>query len=353
MAGKYYVSEYEEEDNMNKHAMSEEEYGEDEQNEVFIEIEKLQENGINIADINKLKMNGIATIKAVVMTSTRNMAKIKGFSEMKIEKIKEAAEKLIPSSFFTGKEIEHMRKTILRISTGSTQLDQLLGGGVQSMSITEAFGEFRTGKTQLSHTLCVTCQLPTSQGGACGKAAYIDTEGTFRPERIKSIAERFNIDPETTLENISVARAYNSEHQMSLLNNLVGRLCDEKQYRVVIVDSIIALFRTDYSGRGELAERQQKLNIMMSKLTRISEEFNVAIFITNQICSDPGAGFSLVPDPKKPIGGHILAHASTTRLYLKKGRGENRICKIYDSPDMPEAEAMYQISTGGIVDSDE
>lgn len=284
------------------------------------------------------------------MTSSRNIAKIKGFSEMKIEKIKEAAERLIPTSFMTGREIDVMRQRVIKISTGSSQLDKLIGGGVQSMSITEAFGEFRTGKTQLSHTLCVTSQLPLSLGGGSGKAAYIDTEGTFRPERIKSIAERFNLDPETALDNISVARAYNSEHQMMLLNHLVARLCEEKQYRLVVVDSIIALFRTDYSGRGELAERQQKLNAMMSRLTRISEEFNVAIFITNQICSDPGAGFTLVPDPKKPIGGHILAHASTTRLYLKKGRGEARICKIYDSPDMPEAEAIYQISNGGIAD---
>ncbi|KNC98933.1 meiotic recombinase Dmc1 [Spizellomyces punctatus DAOM BR117] len=304
-----------------------------------MEVEKLQDAGINSADIQKLKGNGITTVRAVQMTTCRNLAKIKGLSEAKIEKMKEAANKLLPCSFMTGTELESKRKSVVRISTGCKEFDTLLGGGVQTMSITEAFGEFRTGKTQLSHTLCVMAQLPTSMGGGNGKAAFIDTEGTFRPERIKAIATRFGVDGEAALDNIAVARAHNSEHQMELLNHLAARLCEERQYRLVVIDSIIALFRTDYSGRGELAERQQRLNQMMAKLMRIAEEFNVAIFITNQMCADPGAGLTFVADPKKPIGGHVLAHASTTRLYLRKGRGETRICKIYDSPDVPESEA--------------
>ncbi|KAJ3327640.1 Meiotic recombination protein dmc1, partial [Kappamyces sp. JEL0680] len=140
------------------------------------------------------------------------------------------------------------------------------------MSVTEAFGEFRTGKTQLGHTLCVTVQLPVSMGGGNGKAAFIDTEGTFRPERIRAIAARFG---EIAVGNISYARAYNSEHQLELLNELCARLCEDKQYRLVVVDSIMtltqALFRTDYCGRGELADRQQKLGQMLAKLTRIAE----------------------------------------------------------------------------------
>ncbi|RKO82769.1 DNA recombination and repair protein Rad51 [Blyttiomyces helicus] len=185
------------------------------------------------------------------------------------------------------------------------------------------------------------------------QAAFIDTEGTFRPDRIKAIAARFNIDGEAVLDNICVARAHNSEHQMELLTELAARLCDDRQFRLIVVDSIIALYRTDYSGRGELAERQQKLNQMLAKLMRLAEEFNVAVFITNQMTADPGGGMTFVADPKKPIGGHVLAHASTTRLYLRKGRGETRICKIYDSPDVAEAEAVYQITQGGIADASE
>jgi meiotic recombination protein DMC1 len=226
--------------------------------------------------------------------------------------------------------------------------------------------------------LCVAAQLPVAQGGAGGKAAYIDTEGSFhtlmgfphyflasfvdhfssnsqgcfRPERLKQIAERFGLEGAQVCENVIYARAYNSEHQMELLTLLAARFAEEKgAYRLLVVDSIMALFRSDYCGRGELSERQQKLNAMLSRLLKLAEEFNLAVWITNQMSADPGAGMTFVADPKKPIGGHVLAHASTTRLSLRKGRGEQRVCKIYDSPDVPEAEAMYAIATGGIVDA--
>ncbi|KAJ3168390.1 Meiotic recombination protein dmc1 [Irineochytrium annulatum] len=306
------------------------------ENPDFMEIDKLQEVGINVSDISKLKSQGLQTVR--------------GMSEAKIEKIKEAAAKLINSGFVSGTDYALKRRFIIRISTGCKEFDKILGGGVESASITEAFGEFRTGKTQLAHTLCVVAQLPVAMGGANGKAAFIDTEGTFRDDRIRAIASRFGVDPEAALENILIARAFNSEHQMELLIEVAARMVDG-DFRLLVIDSIIALFRTDYSGRGELAERQQKLNLMLARLMRLADEFNIAVFITNQMSSDPGGGMTFVPDPKKPIGGHVLAHASTTRLYLRKGRGETRICKIYDSPSVPEAEAMYQISEGGIIDA--
>ncbi|KAL2917478.1 Meiotic recombination protein DMC1 [Polyrhizophydium stewartii] len=188
-------------------------------------------------------------------------------------------------------------------------------------------------------------------GGGNGKAAFIDTEGTFRPERIEAIAARFGLDPEATISNVMYARALNSEHQYELLNELAVRLCDDRQFRLIVIDSIMALFRTDFCGRGELAERQQKLGQMLARLTRLAEEFNVAVYLTNQMCADPGAMMTFNADPKKPIGGHVLAHASATRLYLKKGRGETRIVKLWDSPDMPDAEAVYEITPGGIGDA--
>jgi len=216
------------------------------------------------------------------------------------------------------------------------------------MSITEAFGEFRTGKTQISLTLCVTCQIPDASG-VTGKAAFIDTEGTFRPDRLRDIAARFGLDPEEVLDNVAYARAFNTEHQMELITMIAAKMAEEPgRYKLLVVDSIISLFRTDFSGRGELGERQQRLNQMLAKLIRISEEFNVAVFITNQMMADPAGGLTFVPDPKKPVGGHVLAHASATRIALRKGRNETRIAKIYDSPDLPEAEATYAITMGGI-----
>ncbi|OMJ21466.1 Meiotic recombination protein DMC1/LIM15-like protein [Smittium culicis] len=303
----------------------------------LISIEMLQKEGISSGDIQKIKAFGICTLKAIQMTTKKNLCKIKGISEAKVEKIKEIVAGILGSGFITATQFGELRACVVNISTGSKEFDKILGGGIQTMSITEAFGEFRTGKTQIAHTLCVTSQLPLQMGGGNGKAAYIDTEGTFRPDRIREIAERFGLDSSIVMNNIIYARAYNSEHQLDLLNE--------------VVDSIIALFRTDFTGRGELSERQQKLNTFLARLTRISEEFNVAVFITNQIQSDPGAGLTFVADPKKPVGGNILAHASTTRLSLRKGRGEQRVAKIYDSPDLPEAEAVYAIGGGGIIDA--
>ena len=171
--------------------------------------------------------------------------------------------------------------------------------------------------------------------GLQGKVAFVDTEGTFRPDRLKEIANRFSLDSSKVLDNVIFARAYNSDHQNELLTTLSAKFTEDGTYRMLIIDSVISLFRTDFVGRGELGERQQKLNVFLQRLMKLSEEFNVAVVITNQVTSDPGATMSFVSDPKKPIGGHVLAHASTTRIYLRKGREEVRIAKIYDSPDMP------------------
>ncbi|KAF7784057.1 hypothetical protein Agabi119p4_222 [Agaricus bisporus var. burnettii] len=259
-------------------------------------------------------------------------------SEAKVEKIKEAVHKILGSSFATGVEIQERRRRVHVISTGSKSVDAILG----------VYGEFRTGKTQLAHTMSVVTQLPPELGGAAGKVAYIDTEGTFRPDRIKAIADRFGVDGAVALENILYARAFNSEHQMELINECSLRFAEDKDYRLLIVDSIMALFRVDYSGRGELSERQQKLAQMLSKLTKLSEEYNIAILLTNQVQSDPGATMTFVAGGAlKPIGGHILSHASATRLFLRKGRAEERVAKLVDSPDRPESEASYKLDEGG------
>ncbi|XP_037133469.1 meiotic recombination protein DMC1/LIM15 homolog [Syngnathus acus] len=326
----------------------------DEQDLIFQDIDLLQQHGINMADIQKLKTVGICTVKGIQMMTRKALCNIKGLSEAKVEKIKEAAGKMLNHGFQTAFEYSVKRKIVFHITTGSQEFDKLLGGGMESMAITEAFGEFRTGKTQLSHTLCVTAQLPGENGYSGGKVIFIDTEHTFRPDRLRDIADRFNLDHNEVLDNVLYARAYTSEHQMKLLDFVAAKFHEEAGiFKLLIIDSIMALFRVDFSGRGELAERQQKLALMLSRLQKISEEYNVAVFVTNQMTADPGAGMTFQADPKKPIGGHILAHASTTRLSLRKGRAEMRIVKIFDSPNMPEKEASFAITAGGITDAKE
>ncbi|KAF7684466.1 DNA repair protein RAD51 like protein 1 [Astathelohania contejeani] len=318
-----------------------------------ISIEELKNAGISASDIAKLVEAGYNTVESLAFTPKKQIINIKGFSDAKADKLLKEAAKLIPMGFTTAAVYHEKRAQLQYITTGSSEFDKLLNGGIESGGITEVFGEFRTGKSQLCHTLAVTCQLDPEQGGAGGKALFIDTEGTFRPERCHAIAERFGLDPEQVLENISVARAYNSDHQSQLLVQAAAMM-SESNYALLIVDSATALYRTDFSGRGELGARQIHLGQFMRMLMRLADEFGIAVVITNQVVATvDGAASMFNADPKKPIGGNIMAHASTTRLYLRKGRGSVRICKIYDSPCLPESEAMFSITETGIADPEE
>lgn len=326
---------------------------EGEEAQVYTPIQRLEEGGIGMADIKKLIDAGFHTIEAVAYTPKKALLNIKGISEAKADKILAESLKFVPLGFTSAKEIFEQRQHIIHVTTGSKELDKLLAGGIETGSITEIFGEFRTGKSQLCHTMAITCQLPIEMGGGEGKCMYIDTEGTFRPERLQPIAERYGLDFESALENIAIARAYNSDHQNQLLMQ-ASALMSDSRYALLIVDSATALYRTDFSGRGELSARQMHLARFLRNLLRLADEFGVAVVITNQVVAQvDGAASMFNADPKKPIGGNIMAHASTTRLYLRKGRGETRICKIYDSPCLPESEAMFAILPDGIGDAED
>jgi len=311
-------------------------------------IEKLEKYGIASSDIKKLKDSGYYTVESVAYATKKSLSSVKGISEVKADKLLAEASKIVPMGFTTAATISHNRSEMIQITTGAKSLDKLLDGGIETGSITELFGEFRTGKTQLCHTLCVTCQLPLAQGGGEGKAMYIDTEGTFRPERLTAIAERFGLSSSDVLDNVAYARAYNSDHQSTLLMNASAMMA-ETRYALIVVDSATALYRTDYVGRGELAARQMHLARFLRSLMRLADEFGIAVVITNQVVADPGGGMFAGPQ-NKPIGGNIMAHASTTRLYLRKGAGDTRVCKIYDSPSLPENEEKFCIGLNGIED---
>lgn len=289
-------------------------------------------------------------MESVAYTPKKVLMTVKGISEGKADKILQEASKLVSMGFKTAAEVHMIRANIVYITTGSAELDRLLGGGIETGSITEIFGEFRTGKSQLCHTLAVNCQLPVDMGGAEAKCIYIDTEGTFRPERLIAVAERYNINGDSVLDNVATARAFNSDHQTQLLIKASAMMA-ESRYGLLIIDSATALYRTDFTGRGELAARQNHLARFLRLLLRLADEFGCAVVITNQVVAQvDGAASMFGGDQKKPIGGNILAHASTTRLYLRKGRGETRICKIYDSPCLPESEATFAINADGIGD---
>ncbi|HVC26618.1 MAG TPA: DNA repair and recombination protein RadA [Nitrososphaerales archaeon] len=202
--------------------------------------------------------------------------------------------------------------------------------------------------TQICHTLCAMVQLPTDQGGLDGGAVYIDTEGTFRPERLAQIAEARGMDPEAVLSKVMVARAYNSAHQELIAKDL-GRIIEKNTIKLVIVDSAVAHYRAEFLGRGTLAERQQRLNRFLHQLLRTAEIYNIAIILTNQVQSAPDSFFG---DPTRATGGHVVAHTSTYRIYLRKA-GKNRIARMVDSPYHPERDAVFMLDEKGVDDPPE
>ena len=233
-----------------------------------------------------------------------------------------------------------------RCTTGSKKLDEALGGGVETQALTEFIGEYGSGKTQICLMLSVTAQLPFEDGGLDGNVAFIDTEGTFMPERIYQIASAREMDPQTVANNILVARAYNSSHQCLLIDRLFT-LVPENNIKLVIIDSMISHFRGEYVGRESLADRQQKLNQYLHKLIRLSEAYNIAVILTNQVQANPTAFFG---DPNRPAGGNIMAHACTHRVFLRKGSKGIRIARVIDSPYLPEVPVRFMITDKGIED---
>ncbi|MCD6558056.1 MAG: DNA repair and recombination protein RadA [Candidatus Aenigmarchaeota archaeon] len=302
--------------------------------------------GVGPKAAEKLIEAGYTDFISIAAASAGEISAASDIGVQTAENIIQAAREKLKMGFKTAEEIAEKRKEIGKITTCSKNLDELLGGGIETQAITEVHGSFGSSKTQMAHQLAVSVQLPKEKGGLNGSCVYIDTEGTFRPERIIQMAEALGMDPKKTLKNIFVARAFNSDHQVVLVEK-AKEVIKEKKVKLLIVDSLTAHFRSDYTGRGELAPRQQKLNRHLHALQRIGDVYNVAIFVTNQVMARPDILFG---DPTKPIGGHVLAHAATFRIYLRKSKGTKRIARLIDSPYLPEGEAVFNLTTEGIRD---
>lgn len=304
--------------------------------------------GIGPAIAKKLSEAGYRSPEAVAVATPKELSTAADIGETTASRIIEAAREMLNIGFISAQEFLEQRKNISQITTGTKNLDQLLGGGIETRGITEFFGEFRTGKTQICHQLSVTVQLPEERGGLNGDAVYIDTEGTFRPERLVQIATRLELEPREVLKRVVYARAYNSDHQLYLSQNIDGIIEKGKNVKLIVVDSMVGYFRSEYIGRGMLAERQQKLNKHLHNLLRLAELYNLAIVVTNQVMAKPDAFFG---DPTAPVGGHIVAHNCTTRVYLRKSKGNQRIARLVDSPYLPESEILFVIDEAGVLDS--
>ncbi|MDY6764252.1 MAG: DNA repair and recombination protein RadA [Halobacteria archaeon] len=330
--------------------------------------------GVGSATADKLAEAGYNTVKSIAVASPNELSEASGIGDSTAAKIIRAArEEADIGGFETGSQLFERRKEIGKLKTLVPEIDELLGGGMETQSITELYGEFGSGKSQFTHQLAVNVQLPKEEGGLDGSAIFIDSEDTFRPERIAQMVRGLDNDVlevlldeeeiggsveddealdqliESVLDNIHVAKAFNSDHQILLAEKareIAEDLSDtDKPLRLVIVDSLTAHFRAEYVGRGNLAPRQQKLNKHMHDILRIANLNNAVAVVTNQVQSNPDAFFG---DPTKPVGGNILGHTSTFRIYIRKSKKDKRIVKLVDAPNLPDGEAVLRIKEEGL-----
>ena len=315
------------------------------------EIEDLPGVGPTTAD--KLREAGYTTVESIATISPVELAEVAEIGESTAKKLIRAAREVANvGGFKTGWDIFEQRKNVKKLKTLVPELDELLGGGMETQAITEMYGEFGSGKSQIAHQMAVNVQLPEDRGGLSGSALFIDTENTFRPERIEQMVNGLGGDLpplQEFLDHIHVARAHTSDHQMLMIDTareLANELrSTDRPVRIFIVDSLTAHFRAEYAGRGTLAPRQQKLNRHMHDLFRLCDEHNAIGLVTNQVMSNPAVFFG---DPTKPIGGHIVGHSATFRLYLRKSKGGKRIARLVDSPNLPEGEATFMVEQAGL-----
>lgn len=297
-------------------------------------------SGCGPATIDKLTDAGLGTLMSLAVSSPAEVSSAAGISESVARKLIKQAREGLKLGFEVAKDFARKRDKVQKIGTGCSNFDTILDGGFESGAITEVYGPFGSGKTQLAHLLVVRALIENPEN----KAIFLDTENTFRADRIKDFAKSNGLDPDNALERIFVARAYNSDHQILLADEIEKMLQTDNSYRVVVVDSLTSHFRAEYIGRGTLANRQQMLNKHMHQLLKLSDIYNMVVLVTNQVMSNPAQMFG---DPIKPIGGHIVGHNSTFRIYLRPGKAGSTYAKLVDSPNLPQTDCNFNVTKEG------
>ena len=279
--------------------------------------------GVGAATAEKLREAGYNTLMAVAVASPGELVETAGVGEAVARKMINTARNNLDMGFMSGDELLKKRADIIRVSTGSKAFDTMLNGGFESGGITECYGQFGSGKSALAHQLAINALDINEQGVPQCCSIWIDSENTFRPERIKEICENNKWDPMLILKNIKVVRAFNSDHQMMCAEKIEDLITKENlKVKLVIVDSLMTHFRSEFIGRGTLSDRQQKINKHMHVLMKVADTNNLCVYVTNQVMSKPDTFFG---DPTAAIGGNIVGHNCLTEDSLIQVQNGNII----------------------------
>jgi len=299
--------------------------------------------GVGPTTSQKLIDAGFDNLMSIAVSTPKEIVDVSGLTEVMARKIIKASRDNLNMGFISGNEVKIKRSNQNLISFGSKNIDGMMGGGLHPGAITEFYGSYGSGKTQLGHLLSVMVQKQYPEA----IVIYIDSENTFRNERIEHFAKGLKLDGEKVLENIRVAKAFNTDHQMLLVDKVEELIKQGLKVKLIVVDSLTAHFRAEYTGRGTLADRQQKLNKHMHKLSKLADMYDLAVYVTNQVMAKPDAFFG---DPNAPIGGNIVGHNSTYRVYIRHGKKGCRVAKLVDSPELPDSECAFFIKEEGLED---
>lgn len=297
-------------------------------------------SGIGPTTRKRLEEAGYGSKEAIALATRSQLTDISGIAEKTASLLIREARARFDLGLKKGTDYEVAAKTRVKLTSGSKAFNELLGGGFETGSITEIAGENACGKTQIAHQLAVNCVKYLDQD-----VIWIDTEGTFRFNRIVQIAEALDIDPDTVLSHITVGRAYNSEHQMALTEEALTMV---PGVGLIIIDSLMSHFRSEFAGRGTLAERQQLIGKYLSFIAKQTEILNCVGIVTNQVSAKPDAMF--FGDPNKPVGGNVVGHTVTTRLMIRKGKAIKRTATLTKSPELPDGKIVFAITTEGVRD---
>ena len=299
--------------------------------------------GVGKGTADKMREGGILSLMSVATSTPGQMSDACGMTAASARKVINAARDMCELGFEMGNEVQEKEEATGIIATHYEPIDRLLGGGLELGTTMEVFGEFACGKTNLSHLLAVSTlkQYPDSY------VVWIDTESTFKTSRIRDFCKGLDVDPELVLKHIKVGKALTSDHQILLTENIEKDIVEkEHDVKLLILDSLTNHFRAEYLGRGTLANRQQTLNGYLHKIGKLADMYTMAVYMTNQIQADPGQMFG---DPNKAIGGNIVGHFATTRLYIRKAAKNTRKIILIDSPNLAPGDAHFEIGENSLL----